>query len=76
MLHADIFILHLLGLLLRCIEGAVEVIGDVDFLRVAAGAGHAGQCLHLLQSRLRKGVRVGAHCLQHLRNQAILLLGQ
>ena len=75
-LHADIFILHLLGLLLRCIEGAVEVIGDVDLLRVAAGAGHAGQCLHPLQSRLRKGVRVGAHGLQHLWNQTILLLGQ
>ena len=76
MLHADVFILHLLGLLFRCVEGAVKITRDIDLLRVTAGAGHAGQCLHLLQSRLCKGIGVHAEGLQHLRDKPVLLLGQ
>ena len=76
MLHADVFILHLLGLLFRCVEGAVQITRDINFLRVTAGAGHAGQCLHLLQSRLCKGIGVHAEGLQHLRDESVLLLGQ
>ena len=45
---ADVFILHLLGLLLRSVEGTVQVAGDIDFLRVAAGSAHARQSLDLL----------------------------
>ena len=36
MLYADVFILHLLGLLLGGIEGTVQIVGDVNFLRVTA----------------------------------------
>ena len=74
--NADVLILHLLGLLFGSVEGAVKVVGDINFLRVAAGAGHTGQCLDLLQSHLRKGVRVDAKGLQHLRDQPVLLLGK
>ena len=76
MLYADVFILHLLGLLFRCVEGAVQIARDINFLRVTAGAGHAGQCLHLLQSRLCKGIGVHAEGLQHLRDKPVLLLCQ
>ena len=76
MLYADVFILHLLGLLFRCVEGAVKIARDINLLRVTAGAGHAGQCLNLLQSRLCKGIGVHAEGLQHLRDESVLLLGQ
>ena len=46
--NADVFILHLLGLLFRSVEGTVQVARDIDFLRVAAGASHARQSLYLL----------------------------
>ena len=42
------------------VEGAVQIVGDVDFLRVTARAGHAGQRLDLLQGRLGKGIGVNA----------------
>ena len=76
MFNADIFILHLLSLLLRSVEGTVQVAGDIDFLRVAAGAGHARQGLYFLQSRIGKCICVHTKGLQHLGDQAVLLLGQ
>ena len=76
MLYADVFILHLLGLLLGGVEGAVQIVGDVNFLRVTARAGHAGQRLDLLQGRLGKGIGVNAEGLQQLRDKPVLLLGK
>ena len=76
MLYADVFILHLLGLLLGGVEGAVQIVGDVNFLRVTARAGHAGQRLNLLQGRLGKGIGVNAEGLQQLRDKPVLLLGK
>ena len=68
MLYADVFILHLLGLLL----GGVRRGPDrwrCKFLRVTARAGHAGQRLDLLQGRLGKGIGVNAKGLQQLRDK-------
>ena len=76
MLYADVFILHLLGLLLGGVEGAVQIVGDVNFLRVTARARHAGQRLDLLQGRLGKGIGVNAEGLQQLRDKPVLLLGK
>ena len=76
MLYADVFILHLLGLLLGGVEGTVQIVGDVDLLRVTARAGHAGQRLDLLQGRLGKGIGVNAEGLQQLRDKPVLLLGK
>ena len=76
MLHADVFILHLFGLLLRRIEGTVQVAGDVDLFGVTSGAGHPGQRLHLLQGSLGKGVGVRAQLGEQLGDQSLLLLGQ
>ena len=72
--NADVFILHLLGLLFRSVEGTVQVARDIDFLRVAAGAGHARQLRQLRVHRSLKAFKSHAHLFQQLRHEAVFLL--
>ena len=76
MLHADILVLHLLGLGLGGGQGLIQLGGDIDLLGVTAGAGDAGEGLHLLHRRPGERLGVGAHAGQQLGDQAVLLAGQ
>ena len=76
MLHADVFIFHLFGLFLGGVQRAVQVAGDIDFVGIAAGAGHPGQRFHFLQRRLGESVGVCAQFRQQLGDQPVLLPGQ
>ena len=76
MLHADIFILHLLGLLFSGGQGLVQLIGDIDFIGVTAGTRHMRQLGNFFRCGSFKGTGVNVHLGQQLGDQAILLLGQ
>ena len=76
MLHTDVFILHGSGLLLGSIQGLVGILADVDLIRVAAGAAHVGQLLHLFLGGHGKSRGLYAHALQQLGDKAVFLAGQ
>ena len=76
MLHADIFILHLLGLALGGVQRSVKVTANIDLVGVTAAAGHTRQLFDLLHGCLRKGVGVSAQGGQQLRDKPVLLLCQ
>ena len=76
MLHADVFVLHLLGLIFGGVQGAVQVARDIDLVGVTAGTRHAGQGGDFLHRGGGKSARVDIHLGQHLGDQPVGLLGK
>ena len=76
MFHGQELILHLTGDLVGTGQGAIHVTGDVDLVRLPAGAAHSG---HPLQLRLDGGFQAGGvrpHAGDQLGDEAALLIQQ
>ena len=76
MLHGHELVLHGLRLLLRLDQRRVHRLGDVDLVRLPAGARHLRNPGDLPLAGVHHAVGVHLHLLQHLGDQAALLLDQ
>ena len=74
MLHGHVFVLHVPGGLFRRGQGFVQLRGDVDFVRVPAGARHMGQLGHLVCKGGGQVARLDAHLAEQLADEAVLLI--
>ena len=75
-LHADILVLHPVGLLFGFGKGAVHVAGHIDFSRLTARTGYAGHFVNpVFQLTLESG-GINLHFLHQLRDQAVFLFQQ
>ena len=76
MLNADVFILHLFGLLFGSLQGFVGGLADIHLFGVAPAAGNMGQRGHLFHHGAAESGRVNIHAGEQLRDQAVFLPGQ
>ena len=70
-LHGNILVLHFFGQLFSGGEDFVHFLGDIDLVRLPAGAGHFGELLHRALQRLQQGAGVNIHFGKKLRNQPV-----
>ena len=70
----NIFVLHVLGLLLRLGQRGVHGLGDIDLVHLPAGAGNPGNTLDLPVAGGGHALHVDLGLLQDLSSRAVLLV--